>query len=111
MEATAGYVKEDGCRVTTFKECSEDTFGPEVTPFTTRDDSIRRARERRVPNEEEEEGGDDASAALPMLSEALYGAMRPKFASTHRPNGCRSRHRVYPAHQAHRWWIFRDDLI
>ena len=74
VEATPGYVKEDGCRVTTFKECSEDTFGPEVTPFTTRDDSIRRARERRVPNEEEEEDAMTASAALPMLNEALYGA-------------------------------------
>ena len=73
VEATPGYVKEDGCRVTTFKECSEDTFGPEVTPFTTRDDSIRRARERRVPNEEEEEDAMTASAA-PMLNEALYGA-------------------------------------
>ena len=46
-----GYAKEDGCRVTTFAECSARAFGDEKPPFTTRDANIRKAQKGNLASQ------------------------------------------------------------
>jgi hypothetical protein len=71
-----GYVKDDGCRVTTFAECSAASFGEEKTPFTTRDANICKARERREDNIDREDHKDqhNNNGYIFCLREDMYGA-------------------------------------
>jgi len=71
-----GYVKDDGCRVTTFAECSAASFGEEKPPFTTRDANICKARERREDNIDREDHNDKNSnnSDIFCLREDMYGA-------------------------------------
>jgi hypothetical protein len=71
-----GYVKEDGCRVTTFAECSAASFGEEKPLFTTRDANICKARERREDNIDREDHKDqhNNSGGIFCLREDMYGA-------------------------------------
>lgn len=77
-----GYAKDDGCRVTTFAECSARAFGDEKPPFTTRDANIRKSQEENVfspspssSSKDEEEINDAINTTTTIrLREDLYGA-------------------------------------
>jgi hypothetical protein len=78
-----GYAKEDGCRVTTFAECSARAFGDEKPPFTTRDANIRKAQKGNLASQspsssskDDDEEIHDAinTTKIIRLREDLYGA-------------------------------------
>ena len=78
-----GYAKEDGCRVTTFAECSARAFGDEKPPFTTRDANIRKAQKGNLASQspsssskDDDEEINDAinTTKIIRLREDLYGA-------------------------------------
>jgi hypothetical protein len=79
-----GYEKDDGCRVTTFAECSARAFGDEKPPFTTRDANIRKAQKRNFAlsqspsssSKDDDEEINDAinTTKIIRLREDLYGA-------------------------------------
>ena len=79
-----GYAKEDGCRVTTFAECSARAFGDEKPPFTTRDANIRKAQKGNLASsqspssssKDDDEEIHDAinTTKIIRLREDLYGA-------------------------------------
>ena len=79
-----GYAKEDGCRVTTFAECSARAFGDEKPPFTMRDANIRKAQKGNLASsqspssssKDDDEEIHDAinTTKIIRLREDLYGA-------------------------------------
>jgi hypothetical protein len=69
VEATYGYVNEQGAKVTTFAECSACAFGDEQSQ-TTRDENIRYSQLKRDINEEKL---NELKQKMFFLDESVYG--------------------------------------